>query len=151
MYRIESYKDLYLESLVVLNNRFSLEEGVIPCFRSMEEKEIYKMDLHQKLSSNYLSVLMSVKSIPFGYISYCFQDDSVLIKQIYVMKSYRGRGVSRKLSEGVIKEASLKRKKKIITKVRSSNTPMIKSNQTLGFVPEGLIKSKGYTTFVKRL
>ena len=66
-------------------------------------------------------------------------------------KSYRGRGISRELSERVIETAASKGMKKVVTKVRVLNKPMIKSNETLGFVPEGPTKTIGYTTFVKYL
>ncbi|WMI65306.1 GNAT family N-acetyltransferase [Aestuariibaculum sp. YM273] len=77
--------------------------------------------------------------IPVGYIGIKTEPDTLFLSKIYVLKSYRGKGIAKKAMQFIEEKAKSYSLKTIRLTVNINNEIAIKAYEKLGFINAGPI------------
>ncbi|NMH86096.1 GNAT family N-acetyltransferase [Flavivirga algicola] len=93
--------------------------------------------IEKQIAEGYEYFMMTYKNIPVGYISIKKEFESLFLSKIYILSSYRGKGVGKTTMSFIEKKARNYQLKNIRLTVNIHNTNSIKAYETLGFVKIG--------------
>lgn len=89
--------------------------------------------IEEQVNSGSNFYYMSFDGIPIGYMAIKNETDFLFLSKLYVMKTYRGKGVGKATMAFITDEASRLNQKAIQLKVNKYNTNSIAAYEKLGY------------------
>lgn len=90
--------------------------------------------MHAQIKEDYHFYLVSLDCTPIGYLSFRPEKDFLFLSKIYLLKAYRGQGLSRRMLNFVKTRSKDRNLKRIRLTVNKYNERSIRAYEHIGFI-----------------